>query len=136
MIAFQNLLYPMLIMVPNPIYFLVLVFISKIVEIRIFMKHSDWKKRDKILQMLVFGCQIIYHTTFFIFYFVTQEQVIIYNSIICLGIYLLGIVFNFFLVISSLILLGFKIWQLLKQSKLMKKFMDLIQKKSRVQPLK
>ncbi len=41
MIAFQNLLYPMLIMVPNPIYFLVLVFISKIVEIRIFMKHSD-----------------------------------------------------------------------------------------------
>ncbi len=136
MIAFQNLLYPMLIMVPKPIYFLVLVSISKIVEIQIFIKHSDLKKRDKILQMLVFGCQIIYHATFFIFYYVTQEQVIIYNSILCLGIYLLGIVFNFLLVFSSLIPLGFKVWQLLKDSKLMKSFMDYIQRKSRVQPLK
>lgn len=56
MIAFQNLLYPSLVLLPSPFYFLAIVFISKLVEIAVFSRHTRERGISRTFQVGSFIC--------------------------------------------------------------------------------
>lgn len=94
MIAFQNLLYPLLVLLPSPSFFLVAVLISKITEIVVFSKHASERGVSRALQVGSFLCEIIYHCTFIIFSLTRRQEIIIYNSLFCMIFFYLGAVLN------------------------------------------
>lgn len=48
----------------------------------------------KYIQIASFICEIVYHCTFFVFAQTKDEEIIIYNSLACMGFFYLGAVFN------------------------------------------
>jgi hypothetical protein len=56
MIAFQNFIYPLLVLFSSPMYFLVLILLSKCIEMAIFLKHSKKICVSKFLQICSFAC--------------------------------------------------------------------------------
>lgn len=94
MIAFQNLLYPLLVLLPNPSFFLIIILVSKLTEMSVFAKHSRERGVLRILQMGSFQCEVIYHFTFIVFSFTRKQEIVIYNSLICLLFFYLGALLN------------------------------------------
>lgn len=94
MIAFQNLLYPLLVLLPSPSFFLVAVLISKISEIVVFSRYAREREISRALQVGSFLCEIIYHCTFIVFSLTRSQEIIIYNSLFCLIFFYLGALLN------------------------------------------
>jgi hypothetical protein len=99
MIAFQSFIYPFLVLLSNPAYFLVIVLASKIMETTIFIRNSKRILVSKVLQVASFCCEIAYHCTFIIFAMTKDEEIIVYNCLACLGFLFLGAILNFILVV-------------------------------------
>ncbi len=83
-------------------------------EIYIQITFSKEKKWFKILQVLAYSCEIIFHLTFYIFWIVTSEKILIYSSIVCMVSFWFG---GFFNLIIILVIVGKGVIKLIKRLK-------------------
>ena len=112
-----NFLIPCLVLLEDPKIFLVVVQLYMILGIVISFNRKEMRANSFILSIYPF----IFHVCFMVFYFSSSNNVIILAELICLGVYLLGLVHH----IATII---FEIFAFL--IRLVKKCM----KKNKVQP--
>lgn len=81
-----NFLLPVVVLVPNPTFFLVTIFLFSTLGGAIAFKRTRYRLNSFILSFY----PLIFHLCFMIFYWCSEEQILIVAEIVCLGSYVLG----------------------------------------------
>ena len=93
-----NFLLPSLVLLSSPIFFLVVVQLYSFLGVIIAFKKKKTRVNSFILALYPF----LFHTCFMIFYWCTSANIIIITELICLAVFLLGVIHHFLTVVFEI----------------------------------
>jgi len=99
MFCLENIAFPMLVLIKNPLYFLVVVGISNSFQLYLSFHLKKWS----IIHRAVYFNSLAFNFCFFIFYYFSNEAVLINTSILCLAFLLLASITSLLLLFASII---------------------------------
>ena len=106
-----NFLYPSLILLQNPIYFLVTIELFTLLGLVIAFKKKE--KRVNSFILAIYPC--LFHTSFLVFYWSDSAFILFIAEFICLTSYLIGIFHNIMTLIFEFIIFLHNLYKSIKR---------------------
>ena len=113
-----NFCIPFLVLISNPLPFLVVIQLYMLLGVLIAFK----KKEKKINSVLLALYSFVFHVCFIIFYWAPSTQVMIITELICLAVFLIGVVHHILTVLYEIFVVAVKLFcKLCKVSRIVPK---------------